>query len=73
MPKIGYVRIENYKTDKPKVCEAERHEGLSLEAYAVIALENERGRDVVFMVCEECWGHFDGDMNHPNWNLRERK
>lgn len=69
-PKIGYVLIENYQTDKLKVCEAPKHQGWKLTAYAVIALIDERGNEIVQMVCEECWQHFDDDMNHPNWNLQ---
>lgn len=68
-PKIGYVPIENYQTDKQKVCEAPRHEGLGFVAFAVVAVSDERGREIVQMVCEECWRHFDEDMGRPDWNL----
>lgn len=69
-PKIGYVPIEAYKTDKPKVCEAPRHVRLELPAHAVVAV-SDGDYEVVEMVCFECWAHFDRDMGSPNWNMLE--
>jgi len=71
--KIGYIPIENFKTDRPKVCEAPLHEGRELAAYAVMAVDGGGYEDFVQMVCYECWKHFDDDMGNPNWNLMEEK
>lgn len=68
--KIGYVPIRYYNTDKPKVCEAPKHIGLNLPAFGVLVIQGASYPDgLVQMVCEECWLHFDNDMNHPEWNL----
>jgi len=70
-PKIGYIPIEKFKTDRPRVCETPRHEGRGLAAYAVMAVIDERGNEIVQMVCLECWKCFDDDMGSPNWNLMD--
>lgn len=75
MNKIGYIPIEHYATEKPKVCETPRHKGLNFPAFAVMAIDYEWDgvqQIVVQMVCEECWRHFDMEMGSPNWNLLER-
>lgn len=72
-PKIGYIPIQHYQTSKPKVCEAPRHKGRGIAAYAVVAVIDERGNEIVEMVCVKCWRVFDSDMGSPNWNLMEGK
>jgi hypothetical protein len=67
--RIGYIPIENYKCDKPKVCEAPRHEGRGIDAYAVMAVDGCGYEGLVQMVCYECWARFDSDMGSPDWNL----
>lgn len=70
--KIGYVPIGSIPFTKPQVCEAPKHLGKQLPAFAVLVLQGISYPDgLVQMVCEECWKHFDDDMNHPNWNLLE--
>jgi hypothetical protein len=74
MNKIGYILIENYQTDKPKVCETPRHKNFNLRAYAVMAISytwHMQKQTVVQMVCYDCWKRFDDDMKHPKWNLME--
>ncbi len=74
MNKIGYILIEHYETDKPKVCETPRHKNLGLSAYAVMAIDYEWDgvqRTVVQIICKDCWKHFDEEMKSPNWNLME--
>ena len=72
---IGYILIENYQTNKPKVCGTPRHQDLlyPLPAYAVMAViaPEMYSEPVIQMVCYDCWKHFDDDMNHPQWNLME--
>lgn len=73
-PKIGWIPIRYFNTDKPKVCEAPRHQGMMLDVYAVLAIQSDDYPDgLVQMICENCWNHFDRDMNSPNWNLMEQK
>lgn len=70
-PKIGYILIEEYKTNKPKVCEAPRHKNLKLPAYAVIAIQsNDYPDGLVQMVCKDCWKHFDDDLGNPEWSMK---
>lgn len=73
-PKIGWIPIQYFKTDRPKVCEAPRHHGMMLDAYGVLALQsNDYPDGLVQMICKNCWSHFDQDMNSPNWNLMEQE
>ena len=69
---IGYIPIENYQTDKPKVCETPKHKNFGFSAYAVMAViaPEMYSEPVIQMVCYDCWKRFD-DMNHPQWNLME--
>lgn len=70
---IGYIPIEYFSSATPKVCEAPKHVGMLLPAYAALAIKGPAYPDgLVQMICKECWQHFDDDMNHPNWNLLER-
>jgi hypothetical protein len=70
--KIGYIPIENYRTYKPKVCEAPRHQGARIVAYAALAVIADDYPDgLVLMICKDCWDHFDKDMESPKWNLIE--
>jgi len=72
--KIGYAPIEKFFTTKLPICEAPRHEGLNIPAYAVLALESDDyPGGLVQMICKECWEHFDRDLGSPNWNLLEMK
>ena len=68
--RIGYVLIEEFKTDKPRVCESPRHLNQGLPAYAVLVTQgNMYPKGLVQMICYECWKHFDDDMAHPKWRL----
>jgi len=72
--KIGYVLIDHsllrFATKKTKVCEAPRHKGMNLPAYAALVTQGSMYPDgLVQMICYDCWKHFDDDMGHPNWML----
>ena len=67
---IGYILIEYFKTDKPKMCEAPRHLGQNISAYAVLVTQGSMYPDgLVQMICYQCWKYFDDDMGHPKWCL----
>jgi hypothetical protein len=67
---IGYVLIDRFVTKKTKVCEAPRHKGMNLPAYAVLVTQGSMYPDgLVQMICYDCWKHFDDDMGNPNWKL----
>lgn len=67
---IGYVLIEDFVTEIEKVCESPKHLGMNIPAFAVLVIKGESYPDgLVQIICEECWDHFDKDMNHPKWNL----
>lgn len=71
-PKIGYVPIESFFSERLPVCESPRHLGLNIPAYAVLALQsNDYPDGLTQMICQECWNHFDRDMGSPNWNLMQ--
>lgn len=69
---IGYILIEQFKTNKLKVCEAPRHLGQNHIAYAVLVTQGSMYPDgLIQMICYDCWKHFDDDMGHPNWCLTD--
>lgn len=71
-PKIGYIDISRFKTNKEKLCETPKHKNLKFKASGVIALQSDDYPDgLIMMVCEQCWKKFDYDMNSPQWNLIE--
>jgi galactose mutarotase-like enzyme len=71
-PKIGYLPIANFETERKKVCETPRHESENIPAFAVVAVQADvYPEGIVLMVCMDCWKHFDDDMHHPEWNLIE--
>ena len=67
---IGYILIEEFKTDKSKLCEAPRHKWKNFSAYAVLVTQGSMyPNGLVQMICYDCWKHFDDDMGHPNWYI----
>lgn len=67
---IGYVLIDKFATKKKKVCEAPKHKGMNLAAYAVLVTQGSMYPDgLVQMVCFDCWKQFDNDMGNPKWCL----
>lgn len=69
---IGYILIDQFKTDKDKVCEAPRHLGQNCHAFAVLVTQGSMYPDgLVQMICYECWKQFDDDMGNPKWCLTE--
>ena len=70
---IGYVLIDRFATEKKKLCEAPRHKGMDIPAYAVLATQGSMyPNGLVQMICYDCWKHFDDDMGNPEWCLTDK-